>query len=1647
MEQIGVLSELKRLAGTSAGAITAAFLAVGCTSADLEVHLNRNFGNFLDSNGLLETDLIQAAQDNSYKKAAQALLREYWKGWSTLLHPIGKIKELKEKIINLEGLASGETIREWIEGIIKEKTGKKHCTFKELQELINKDPQKFKELHIFSIRIGHVSQPEVIRFSHEKPLWNDLIISDAVRASLSIPGVFRPHTLHFKNANGARYEQTQHGKFIDGGLIRNFPIDAFDDEKYQEDRHFRGMKINRRTLGLRLHDVTIPREDQIQKISSGIDLIKALVSTYYHAEEILLEKTSLYKDRTIVIPTKDVGLMDFNISQKVKEELIASGSEATDLFLDNSQESLASISISERIPSPTSFFPLCTEPYIPWKYFVLSGNQISKSNDHKLLLIDGLKTFYRKKDKVELFRPAKRDGEWKLEFPIQKIYTRLALIEDDKEKTQLLKKEDLEEEPTKKVRDEQLLTYETLFERKKPVQLEALFSEHLSTDPKKVIIFGSAGIGKSTLCQHIAYRWATEELWQDYILVWASLSNLRSNDTTETFLQREVGTPSLQKALGDKNLLKQLLLLLDGYDDIPKGCDKVFEQIKQQFQDSHLLLTTRPQPVSLNGSRFEILGFHSDDIPVYIDQFFKEVSPKELSSELAYENKAQLKKLLQSQPQVRSLCHTPINLTVLCTLFCDSQEIVNFETVLTMTSLYDRLVNWMFKRFLLRQEKSESTIREQKQAFLYNDTTQNLYNLLGELAFDAMVKKKSRFPQEQIEKKLREKGLLLSDLKTLGLLRIEDSVAQFDHLSFQEFFAATYLARLYDDPKKNLDASDFVAKHKLDNRYLLTLQMVAWILDQESDKKHVKFFFNDLFSNPQDLAFSHLLMLKAACFEECDEPENIFQYKIFIQQAVKFLRVNLNEKLKTKLLTGNQKLFFHSDIIQVFKENLKNDRENRNALEILEKLAKKGQSFPPDLFSALKDMIKTSNRAKAFEILTSIAKKNPTFSKEIWTLVDLLSDQVSDNKISPLIIYSFLGELAQSNHSFAQDALSKLTAVFSDSQADEYDKHAATFAIGGVSRSNHLLAQKARSALISIFSDPIAGDDAHSEVASTFGHLVQNGHILSDEELQALIAGLKKPILEPRRGYGGIKQSITSALGKVAKKSHFLPENTLEAALHVLLTPGEIPRDKSSAAQFLGEIVESNHPLAGKALSILISVLSNDIASRDAKRSVVNALGAVAKCDHHHFAEEALSRLIVHTPLRHSTISNLEGVAKSNHLLAEKALSELTDMLSKQKIDPSIMPSITTALWNVAQDKPFFAQKILSKLIDVWSNPRTDKSTKSEISDIMGKATKIGHPLTEGPLSNLIITLSNEILDLKSDHRTRSLLTNALEKLSAQSNPSLSDDCTISSAAYALGLAIKRGLISPEETLPSLITVFSNSQSGNFAKSSAAYALGEIAEKGYNLSEIAIDELIAILSDQTANNNAKSSATHALGIALNKGQILPEKILGVLITMLLDRSMDNKTRSSTICTLKEVAKKTPLLPETALTKLSSALSNPATLSSNIGNILGTLKDLEMCGFFFPDLILSKLTQALSNLDYNNKTILLDFLHKICEEMKYQYDDEKHLLFAKLFFLTGHVFFYEDGRFFTFAKDGRSLLSKNNTPEYSLKSHNIEHLQS
>jgi len=171
LEEAGIMKKVKRVAGSSVGAITATLVAVGFTSQDLK--------EFMDQ------DLRKVLVDHrcGYCSLLPNLLQGF--GWNP-----------------------GKRLFKWFGEQVKERTGNADITFKELLQ------QFGKELCIVVTNLSQMSTD----YFHPKTTPN-IPIRTAVRMSTAMPGVFQSvrHRVH---------ETTD--LFVDGGLLCNYPIHAFD---------------------------------------------------------------------------------------------------------------------------------------------------------------------------------------------------------------------------------------------------------------------------------------------------------------------------------------------------------------------------------------------------------------------------------------------------------------------------------------------------------------------------------------------------------------------------------------------------------------------------------------------------------------------------------------------------------------------------------------------------------------------------------------------------------------------------------------------------------------------------------------------------------------------------------------------------------------------------------------------------------------------------------------------------------------------------------------------------------------------------------------------------------------------------------------------------------------------------------------------------------------------------------------------------------------------------------------------------------------------------------------------------------------------------------------------------------------------------
>jgi hypothetical protein len=317
---------------------------------------------------------------------------------------------------------------------------------------------------------------------------------------------------------------------------------------------------------------------------------------------------------------------------------------------------------------------------------------------------------------------------------------------------------------------------------------------------------------------------------------------------------------------------QRVLFMLDGYDEVADLKDAHVEHMIQQAPN--VLLTSRPYP--LERGRFdrtlEVIGFTDDAIGQYVSHFF---GHRPDFSEAVL-------RVLQENPSVHGTAHVPINLELLCSLFDLRGAKPPREA--TLTSLYDGIVELLLRRYVDDKVPGQST--EDWDGDEVEEFCLPILCALEKLAFDGLMEGNLVFDDDQLKPAL-EAGCELADglrrssvraqLRRSGFLQVLTKGGapwarsyQFLHLTFQEFFAARYIARRFQSPLNDDRAwlETLMLEQKYNRRFEYTWWFVAGILAKQAGPGSVQQFFDWLESGPRDLSGFREDMLRIRCGEE-----------------------------------------------------------------------------------------------------------------------------------------------------------------------------------------------------------------------------------------------------------------------------------------------------------------------------------------------------------------------------------------------------------------------------------------------------------------------------------------------------------------------------------------------------------------------------------------------------------------------------------------------------------------------------------------------------------------------------------------------------------------------------------------------------------
>ena len=392
-----------------------------------------------------------------------------------------------------------------------------------------------------------------------------------------------------------------------------------------------------------------------------------------------------------------------------------------------------------------------------------------------------------------------------MKLPLEDVYTRLKMLSRRKTDFRLVNNEvamyDI---------NSCRMRYHTIFPRgvqlrNSDVEMYDIFNTLNKGEDSTVLVEGSPGIGKTTFCLKIAYDWANGKIPKEcsfselnivLLLKCRDIDGDIIKAIDEQLLPEDDDVKKeLRDYIQDIHNQEQVLIILDGLDELPKGAEHHVDRLlhRRMLPFCFLLATSRQERgIELRQNvNFDVLlqieGFTDKDAFEYVRKHFRLLGPEHLSKG------ERLIKAIQKNSFLHALPNNPLNLLLLCVVFEDHEG----EIPSRRTELYQIIVRCIFRRFCAKN-KLEAP---QDDETLEKKFEQSLL-ALGELAWKCLLEDRLSFRERELakfEEMYKDLAARISGLvfKEASLKKINPQHEyHFFHKTFVEYLAAAYLAFL-----------------------------------------------------------------------------------------------------------------------------------------------------------------------------------------------------------------------------------------------------------------------------------------------------------------------------------------------------------------------------------------------------------------------------------------------------------------------------------------------------------------------------------------------------------------------------------------------------------------------------------------------------------------------------------------------------------------------------------------------------------------------------------------------------------------------------------------------------------------------------------
>ncbi|XP_078355852.1 uncharacterized protein LOC144640629 [Oculina patagonica] len=392
--------------------------------------------------------------------------------------------------------------------------------------------------------------------------------------------------------------------------------------------------------------------------------------------------------------------------------------------------------------------------------------------------------------------------------------------------------------------------------------IEELFLPNVDTqDPRKILVVGRAGIGKSLLCRKLSLDWSEGDLLPDNGFGFMFLVQFRwfNTRTTEKISLKQLVYRLCPGGSIDSEVFQymldnpeKVLLIFDGLDEFKhhenclqdeqaQGGNSLTETmpfsalyvklVKGDYLSGATVLTTcRPTVVqSVVGLHFdrkvEIMGFTPEKVKVYVHKFC--ARDAEIANRIWQQ--------ISSNLELLSFCYIPMNSFIVCSIFkqlitCRDQD-SGSSLPTTSTNVFEGAL-----RLFLFNHHPDFRDEPLTKDFLmgnvsFEESIDNTLSQVGSLAKTGIEEGRLLFDSKEV-KQVGNCGLFnricMSDTKIP--FRVKPHFC-FIHLTLQELLAAREISKM--DPS---DLSDFIFSHASDPKWHMVIQFVAGLLQDQKNE-------------------------------------------------------------------------------------------------------------------------------------------------------------------------------------------------------------------------------------------------------------------------------------------------------------------------------------------------------------------------------------------------------------------------------------------------------------------------------------------------------------------------------------------------------------------------------------------------------------------------------------------------------------------------------------------------------------------------------------------------------------------------------------------------------------------------------------------